>query len=532
MMHVQLINESQYNKEHKIKIHSLCFYYRNHKHVLYGSFTINNEVFIFSFNIFDIYRSYHSKSNKKSSKSHKNSTTVNLQAVNKSSAGSAKVSTVAVITSIPPAVPTQTSTTSTNTVSTPPIPSTTSLNSTNVATSTSNKLFGFDDSSLANKINVELNKNFLNANNGEFTTYINDIVKSSMEEASKMPNLISDSPAEPSPPPAVTPAAVTLVNSDLTLTKTEKILNKLEAMSHQQNKISSLNSNSSINATKAISAPPPLVKPVNSSNLSNFLVVRFETCVNQDSSSSKAKSKYKKCIKIVSVSSKPLSYFETSAANAANISDIQLKTFEFTEKCLSFRLACLDLNTESRTNFDVKIINLYEKYLCAAINYKAEDQTNSFKLFKIKHEESNSNTNSNSNSNTTNLNLVSTDQKNVTKVVINETGGTSVGSTNDSGTNCLIATSSSRLNLTEFILNCFTTTNSNCRILSILPITVTTFDDEDDLHFVALLNDFGVISIIDPVKNCIVVEFPSVSSEDKFISLSYCYGLNFCILNL
>ena len=73
MMHIQLINESAYNKQHKIKINSLCFYYRNHKHVLYGSFTINDEVFIFSFNIFDIYRSYHSKSNKKSSKTHKSS---------------------------------------------------------------------------------------------------------------------------------------------------------------------------------------------------------------------------------------------------------------------------------------------------------------------------------------------------------------------------------------------------------------------------------------------------------------------------
>jgi hypothetical protein len=137
--------------------------------------------------------------------------------------------------------------------------------------------------------------------------------------------------------------------------------------------------------------------------------------------------------------------------------------------------------------------------------------------------------------------VASVDQKNVTKAVpvLNETGtagAAGVGGTNDSvgvssGLNCLVATSSSRLNLTEFILNCFTTTNSNCRILSILPITVTTFDDEDDLHFIALLNDSGVISIIDPVKNCIVVEFPSVSSEDKFISLSYCYGL-LCIFLL
>ena len=133
-------------------------------------------------------------------------------------------------------------------------------------------------------------------------------------------------------------------------------------------------------------------------------------------------------------------------------------------------------------------------------------------------------------------------QKNFNKApLLNETGtagavGVGGVGTNDSvgvssGPNCLVATSSSRLNLTECILNCFTTTNSNCRILSILPITVTTFDDEDDLHFITLLNDSGVISVIDPVKNCIVVEFPSVSSEDKFISLSYCYGL-LCIFLL
>ena len=100
MMHIQLINESAYNKHHKLKIHSLCFYYRNHKHVLYGSFTINDEVFIFSFNIFDIYRSYNSKSNKKSSKSHSktsnsNSNTTQLNSSSKYSNSSKQQSNVA-----------------------------------------------------------------------------------------------------------------------------------------------------------------------------------------------------------------------------------------------------------------------------------------------------------------------------------------------------------------------------------------------------------------------------------------------------
>ena len=91
MMHVQLINESAYNKDHKLKINTLCFYYRNHKHVLYGSFTINNEVFVFSFNIFDIYRSYNSKSNKKTSKSAKSSSSSKKAAA----AASASASTAA-----------------------------------------------------------------------------------------------------------------------------------------------------------------------------------------------------------------------------------------------------------------------------------------------------------------------------------------------------------------------------------------------------------------------------------------------------
>lgn len=452
MMHVQLINESQYNKEHKIKIHSLCFYYRNHKHVLYGSFTINNEVFIFSFNIFDIYRSYHSKSNKKSSKSHKNATTVNLQAVKTS---------------------TKTATIPTSTTTVPQM----NFNTAN----TSNKLFGIDDS---------------NKNSNEFTTYINDIVKSSLEEASKTPAVSSE----------LTDS--TLISApDLALTKTEKILIKLEAIS--QNKVAT---NVPSKTTQAAAS-----KPVNSSNLSNFLVVRFETCTNQEStSSSKTKNKYKKCIKIVSVSSKPLSYFDSTSSQT--VSDIQLKTFEFTEKCLSFRLACLDFNSENRTNFDVKIINLYEKYLCAAVNFKLEDQESSFKLFKIKHEESAST-----------ITTIGSEQKLTSKLSSTEVVNATPDSVSSSQTlpvlNCLIATSSSRLNLTEFVLNCFTASNLNTKILAILPITVTTFDDEDDLHFIALLNDLGVISIIDPVKNCIVMEFNSLATDNKFVHMTYCYGL-------
>ena len=113
MMHVQLINESAYNKDHKLKINTLCFYYRNHKHVLYGSFTINNEVFVFSFNIFDIYRSYNSKSNKKPSKSQKSSSS------KKSSSASASASATANQNSNIP-LPTKPSTTSSSQSMPPP----------------------------------------------------------------------------------------------------------------------------------------------------------------------------------------------------------------------------------------------------------------------------------------------------------------------------------------------------------------------------------------------------------------------------
>lgn len=220
------------------------------------------------------------------------------------------------------------------------------------------------------------------------------------------------------------------------------------------------------------------------SNLSNFLVVRFELCSNQESTS-KSKSKYKKSIKIISVSSKPLKYFESGTP----CPDIQLKTFEFTEKCLSFRLACLDLNIPAPTSFEVKIINLYEKYLCALVNYKTNSTESSYKLFRIKHEETSSST--------------TTDQK--AAQTAKEAASTPEASTALnlpepvqvlSNQNCLMATSSSRLNLTEFVLvsDSPVEVNSNIKIVSILPISVTTFDDDNDLKYIAMLDDNGTIS--------------------------------------
>ena len=221
------------------------------------------------------------------------------------------------------------------------------------------------------------------------------------------------------------------------------------------------------------------------SNLSNFLVVRFELCSNQESTS-KSKSKYKKSIKIISVSSKPLKYFESGTP----CPDIQLKTFEFTEKCLSFRLACLDLNipshiNETRTDFDVKIINLYEKYLCALVNYKTNSSEPSYKLFRIKHEET-------SGSNSTNEQKAAAALTAEPPAILNSPEPVQVLSNQ----NCLMATSSSRLNLTEFVLvsDSSVEVNSKVKIVSMLPISVTTFDDDNDLKYIAMLDENGTIS--------------------------------------
>lgn len=113
----------------------------------------------------------------------------------------------------------------------------------------------------------------------------------------------------------------------------------------------------------------------NASNLSNFLNVRFEITQNlqpnqessQASKTSSKSSKYRKSIKISSVSCRPLSALDSGDTQ---IPDIQLKSYEFTEKCLSFRLASIDLNGEQQqrknfqVNFPAKIaLNLNANFL-------------------------------------------------------------------------------------------------------------------------------------------------------------------------
>ncbi len=68
----------------------------------------------------------------------------------------------------------------------------------------------------------------------------------------------------------------------------------------------------------------------------------------------------------------------------------------------------------------------------------------------------------------------------------------------------------------------------NCHIVSMLPISVTTFDDENDLRYIALLNEHGTIGIVDPAKCQVVTEFssPGDSLDQKFVSMAYCYGID------
>lgn len=520
MMHVQLINESQYNKENKIKIHSLCFYYRNHKHVLYGSFTINDEVFIFSFNIFDIYRSYHSKSNKKTSKSHKTS----------SNSAPSKASS------------SQKSSCSKNLQTTPTsvVPLSASISSCSKTMETNE----FKNSEISEFITQDVS---LFGEGVEFQKYMNNIIKIDSNIRSSKDTLLqhqlssenstknnSDDACEQKETKNTGKEELkskaeinqSQLNSFLNSNKNPYFDNMFSLILNSENQKINQNTKSfdlftfpksqQVNLSKQIGSfqtalnVQSVSKSVPSLNLSNFLNVRFEIIPNNtqntNDQTSKSKSKYKKSIKILTVSCRPLN------ALYSNEPDIQLKSYEFTEKCLSFRLASIDLSSEVRTSFEIKLINLYEKYLCALVNFKSVRTGNySFKLYKIKHEETNSNSSNMTNNN--GLSLSSEIKVKVTDLTENTILSPS----------CLAATSSSRLNLTEFI---FTTlsNNHNNRIMHIMPVSVSIMEDEDsDLKFVAILNENGLISILDPNKCCKVIEFSS-PNDDKFVNMIYCYG--------
>lgn len=205
----------------------------------------------------------------------------------------------------------------------------------------------------------------------------------------------------------------------------------------------------------------------------------------------------------------------------------------------------------------MKLINLYEKFLCALVNFSHHPSgQQSFKLYRIKHEETSSTLSTNTSPATattttsqvsstitpntscssSSLSSMSTSSSlahlaatiansNDNKLKDSQKSSVDLIETSFSG-NCLAATSSSRLNLTEFILTSIPSASLNSHIVSIMPISVTTLEDDNDLKYIAILSETGVISIIDPNKCCKLIDFPSILNEDKFCQMIYCYGID------
>ena len=55
---------------------------------------------------------------------------------------------------------------------------------------------------------------------------------------------------------------------------------------------------------------------------------------------------------------------------------------------------------------------------------------------------------------------------------------------------------------------------------------MTTYEDDPDIRLLAMLDHNGLISIVDPFKNTKMCEFNSPSSDEKFVSMTYCYGID------
>jgi hypothetical protein len=501
-MHVQLINDSD-NKQNKLKIQSLCFYYRNHKHVLYGSFTINDDVFIFSFNIFDIYRSYQSRSNKKSSKTHKSSksttsTKTNNNNTNNNDSKHQQESTIKekqddlsnpIIKILESQLSdeTQDEQQKQNQDSTPPPES---------SVSTAPPLP--PPQATTNKKSESISKSVFLKQNSWLLPSSQQSSTSTTTSSNTLNNLLFN--------------AFNSITSNSTDPSNSLLFTK--ALEQQTAAASALNnmctpSGFSFNSTTTPAAFNPSLttskRQSQITNLSNFLIVRFEIGANNETTS-KSKGKYKKSIKI-SVSAKVISSNsnsshdgEPSSSNDILTIPLTQKAFEFTEKCLSFRLACIDLasDIQTRQNFNVKLINLYDKSLFSIVNFKIKqpqgDEILGYKLYQIKHEENASST--------------STSKQQTTETTI---------------PTVLSATSSSRLNLTELTINSM---NLDCNISSLIAISVTTYEDDPDIRLIAMLDHNGLISIVDPFKNLKLCEFNSPSDTEKFISINYCYGID------
>ena len=538
-MHVQLVNDGE-NKQNKLKIQSLCFYYRNHKHVLYGSFTINEDVFIFSFNIFDIYRSYQSRSNKKSSKSHKSSKSTSSKtastgiAINDSKAHQQQLQTQQSLDSGQDGVKKQ--------------QPDSHIDLTNPAlkileTQLSDETQDESQQQQQQKQNLESISPEIAPS---LTTTGSSIAATSKQDPK--PIQINKNNWTLPPSSAVSNAATnnhnvnTLNNllfnafNSITSNVSDNSLLFTKALEQQTSSANAL-SNCNIcppagfsftSTTPAVFNPNIKQRQPQIQNLSNFLIVRFEIGANHETTS-KSKGKYKKSIKI-SVSAKvlPTNNSESNGSDNASTSNdfmtvpLTQKAFEFTEKCLSFRLACIDNANDAniRRDFNVKLINLYDKSLFAIVNFtinNADKDLLGYKLYQIKHEE-------NSSSTATTTTTTTAVQSNPSKQQQQQqTSEVTTTTTIPSQATVLSATSSSRLNLTELTIS---NLNFDCNILSLIAISVTTYEDDPDIRLIAMLDYNGLISIVDPFKNIKMYEFKSPSSEEKFISISYCYGID------
>ena len=257
--------------------------------------------------------------------------------------------------------------------------------------------------------------------------------------------------------------------------------------------------------------------------MSNFLIVKFEIGANNESTI-KSKGKYKKSIKI-SVSAKVFpnntnvnDSNDTLTTNDTLTIPLTQKAFEFTEKCLSFRLACIDLASDiQRQNFNVKLINLYDKSLFSIVNFTIKDANDKellgYKLYQIKHEETPSI--QTGGVKTTGI-PVAQQQSNEIQIISTQL--------QPQIQSVLSATSSSRLNLTELNI---TSMNIDCNIVSLIAISVTTYEDDPDIRLIAMLDHNGLISIVDPFELTKMCEFSSPSSDEKFVTMTYCYGMLF-----
>jgi len=63
-------------------------------------------------------------------------------------------------------------------------------------------------------------------------------------------------------------------------------------------------------------------------------------------------------------------------------------------------------------------------------------------------------------------------------------------------------------------------------IVTMMAISVTTYEEDNDVRLLAMLDDCGAICIVDPFKNAKIHEFASPSSDDRFVSMAFCYGID------